>query len=523
MGGDVDGRGEELPSLTKRSSNVKLSKIIEYHQPDFTDRREANPLFWKMVRGMIEAGVNHQFKSVIHDSDPFFERETPGVLAVSWHIAGLVDPMLIVKHLDKPYVFAGRHDILTGPIIGFWGRRLGVQPLLRQAEIQRGHVDSQTAKSVNNNSLLTVTAKLAHGQASLLLPEGHSHQNSHLLRLRTGSMRTALNAASIAKALGKPTPVIAPIGLTFRNPTGWFTDVYIDFAKPLEIPVLEDDSHGEKLLNGWVEPNEEVTCALRDSLRDRLAPLTPDAPNWETWRAWLLLGHLRAKGEGKTLDDWGEEVVAARKVRTDLRGSSTGAWHGPDGLGEEDPAATAEVTQRALPIAAKIHEKRLDGRALVGHRVSRLMPNLAKLVLTIPLMLLFAPFALLANGPQWLIGSLISRFNGEAIDKKTTYQSLPSSLGVIYIRPISFFLAAGLFTYVLSDRTPEIPFVLLFLALAVGVLVISHLSLIITRRWYSLLLDVKYALRTRKLRKSDDWVWIKSEAEEMIEMLGALK
>ncbi len=523
MAEDVDHHGEELPTLTTRSSNVRLDNLLEYHNPDFSDRRVVNPTFWRMVRGMIDAGVRHQFRSVSHQQDPFYDTETPGVLAVSWHIAGLIDPMLIVKHLHKPYTFAGRHDIVTGPIIGFWGRHLGVRPLLRQAEIQRGHVDPSTAKSLNSSSLLTVASKLAYGQASLLLPEGHSHQNSHLIRLRTGPLRSALNAAAIANHIGQPKPVIAPIALNFRNPTKWFSDVHVELSAPIEIPDLTDETHGERLMDGWLEPDEATTLALRDLLRDRLAPLTPDAPDWETWRAWLLMAHLRAESKGETLEGWSAEVGAAREVRDTLRGSSFGAWHGPEGKNSEDPATTSEITEKARPLSDLLHERKLDGRTLASHPLNRIGGNLLKTMLLFPLMLLFAPFALLGNGPQWLIGEALSRFNGEALDKRTTYQSLPTSLGVVYIRPFLTLLAAAFLTTEVTNFIHDIHIIPLMALMFVFIWVLSTIGISICRTWLSYFFDSMYGFRVWKLRSGQDWGAIKSEAGEISLMLGALK
>ena len=519
MAEEVDHRGEELPNLTKRSSSVNLNKLLKYHKPDFTSNKLSTFGFWPLAKIMIKEGLKHQFSSVQYYCHESITSDGPGMLAVSWHTAGLIDPMLIVNHLDKPYAFAGRHDLLTGPIIGFWGRRMGVQPLLRQAERKRGKVDDETATRVNSSSMLTVASKLANGHASILMPEGHSHSNPYLLRFRTGPIRSALNAASIARVLGKEPPVIAPVGLTFRDPHGWFTDVFVEYAEPLELPILPDENHGSRLHAGdWVEPDEKTTITVRDELRDRIAPLTPDAPDWETWRAWLLLAHLQAEQKNSQLLSWADEVLAARTIRDNLRGSTTGAWHGPEGSDKEDPASLMEPVLSAKKVALKLHDMGLDARASVTKSNLSLSKNLLMTTILFPLMLLSTPLALSANGIQWLIGHTLARFNNEAIDKRTTYQILPSTFGYFIFRPLIHASSVALLLWC-GYITNPIFFPLYFF----GLWIISNLSLRISRSWLKYSLNLIKGIKILKIKSSTHWNSVEKDISSLIPMLDALK
>ena len=519
MADEGDHRGEALPQLTKRSSSVNLNKLLKYHKPDFSSKKLSTFGFWPLARLMISSGVNHQFRNVQCSKHELITSDGPGMLAVSWHTAGLVDPMLIVNFLDKPYAFAGRHDLLTGPIIGFWGRRMGVQPLLRQAERKRGKVDDETASRVNASSMLTVASKLANGHASVLMPEGHSHNEPHLIRLRTGPIRSALNAASIAQVLDKKTPFLVPVGLTFREPHSWFSDVFVEFSEPIQLPLLTDKNHGNKLHSGdWVEPDEETTINVRNQLRDRLAPLTPDAPDWETWDAWLLLAHLQAEKDGRQLTTWAEEVLAAREIRDGFRNSSTGAWHGPEGSGEIDPASTHETVLIAKEVTSKISSLGGDSSYCVDKPWPNLLFNLITTLTLLPLMLISSPFAFLANGPQWIIGHILAQFNSEAIDKRTTYQSLPSTFGLFLFRPPIHAITIGLFWYFDYINNP-----LFFPLFFIFLWIISDISLKCCRVWLKHLLNVRMAIIRWKIKSSHSWKNIEKEIKSLIPMLDALK
>jgi 1-acyl-sn-glycerol-3-phosphate acyltransferase len=534
MGDEVDHRGEELPSLSKRSGNVNLERILKLHKPDFSGKSLATPGFWPLIRAMLLYGRYHVLKSTTlhyHSDDP---NDGPGVLAVAWHTAGLIDPLPIVLTIDKPFVFAGRQDVLTGPIIGWWGRRLGVQPLLRQAERQRGHVDDETAKRVNSSSMLTVASKLAHGHASVMMPEGHSHSEWHIIRFRTGPIRSALNAAALARELGNEPPVILPVGLTYRDPHAWFTDLAVEFAQPLKLPELPDADHGARLLAGeWVEPDKETTVTVRNELRDQLGSLAPDAPDLETWRAWLLLGQLKVTASGEPCTTWQEEVFAARSIRDRLRGSSGRVWQGPEACGEEDLASTCELTFRAREAASTLHEMNLDGRATQRVPRTQFIAKTALVTVLFPLILALAPFALLGNGLQWLVGWGMARYNGEAVDKRTTFHMMPTALGTVLFRPVVHLAsAAALLHYdtttatVFSDILPAalaIYPIYLFLAFVI-IWVFTDICTVFCRELFLYyLIDVRRDWRTLRAHRSAGWKPLQTQLDDLTSSLDALK
>ena len=518
----VDHRGDELPPLTKRSSNVNLERILKLHKPDFSDSHLTTTGLWPIIRTMMRYGHDHVMSRTWyhnHGEDP---NNGPGVLAVAWHTAGLIDPLLIVLKIDKPYVFAGRQDILTGPLIGWWGRRMGVQPLLRQAERLRGFVDDETATQVNSASMLTVASKLAHGQASILLPEGHSHSEWYIHRLRTGPVRSALNAASLARELGNDIPVILPVGLTFRDPHAWFSDASVEFGEPIQLPELPDKNHGAKLLAGeWVEPDKETTITVRNEMRDRLGSLTPDAPDIDTWRAWLLLGHIGAKLDGKQLTTWQQEVLHGRAIRDQMRGSSNKVWQGPEACGEEDLASTSKLTDRARKTAKTLHEMGLDARAF--HPISAKLnwKNIALALVLAPLIAVALPFTIVGNGIQALVGVMIAKFNSEAVDKRTTFHMMPMMLGTVLIRPLIHFGTALILLWM--DYFSEYSSYVMVVILTPILWLITDVSAFLCRCYLRILCDIRRNFHTYSSSRSKSWNSIKVEFNELSETLGALK
>ena len=54
-----------------------------------------------------------------------------GNLCCAWHTNGLMDPLQIVLKHPNNFVMGGRHDLVTRPLLGWWTRKLAVQPVVR--------------------------------------------------------------------------------------------------------------------------------------------------------------------------------------------------------------------------------------------------------------------------------------------------------------------------------------------------------------------------------------------------------
>ena len=172
-------------------------------------------------------------------------------------------------------------------------------------------------------------------------------------------------------------------------------------------------------------------------MRDRLGSLTPDAPDIDTWRAWLLLGHITAKSDGKRLTTWQQEVLHGRAIRDRMRGSSNKVWQGPEGCGEEDLASTSKITEKARKTAKTLHDMKLDARAYHPDSAKLNWKNIVLALVLIPLIAVALPFTILGNGIQATVGFMIAKFNSEAVDKRTTFHMMTMMLGTVLIRPIT--------------------------------------------------------------------------------------
>ena len=486
-----------LSSGALKINPKKLEKVPWDHTGDHPGSNVA----WAAIKALAALSKSYIFRNN--------EEERPvnskgGRVYASMHINGLIDPLCIILSQEKRPITMGRHDLATMPFIGWLTRRMGNQPVIRRAEQASGIVDSEYSKSINHRTLLTMAHCISGGHGAVVMPEGKSHQDSKLHHLRTGAMRFSLNAAAIADAKGLPPPTIQPVGLHFRCHHWFRTDVYVEYAEPLEIPVIEDPTHAANLIDGiWSEPPEEKVLQLRDELYGRLSPITPDAPDWETYRAWHLLGHLRSKSRGVSLTKYSEEVKASREVRDSLKANEN-----------------TEILDKSRQASTILHSKQLDARAISDDFTINKKVEYSRGIIGIIFMMIAAPLSIPSTGIQALLGRYLGDNSDEGIDARTTHHMFAAFFSPITIWPL---FGISISYHALHDSAHGAE---LLAAMAIFVFLISimfHISNLIMLSGYDLWTDFRASLRRRGLAHSEEGETLNNLITSILPQLVALK
>tara|TARA_B100001250_G_C19799736_1_gene790453 strand:- start:96 stop:1556 length:1461 start_codon:yes stop_codon:yes gene_type:complete len=477
----------ELSSGAMKLRRKKLGRIPWDH----SGKHPGSRTFWKAILIMIGVGVSYVFRSRQYDRVPEFEG---GRVLSAIHLNGLIDPTMMIHSRDRRVISMGRHDLMTMPLIGWFSRRMGSQPVIRKAEIENGVSDEEYAREINDRTLLTMTNCIASGHNALVMPEGKSHQDAHLHRFKTGPMRFALNASSIARHKGLPAPALQPIGLHFRCHYWFRTDVFVEYEEPIPVHAPEVPGAGARLSSGeWEEPPAELVNHLREQLFEALSKITPNAPDWKTYRAWHLIGHVRANSSSSPLRSYREEVLAARSVRDSLSAS-------------ED---TQALLSPAIQAAEILHERDLDSRSLLKPKRGR---RWAKAALGVFLMALAAPISLPSTGAQALLAWYFGDRTDEGIDARTTYHYLAGMLSPAICWPI-FATLASLAVHPLSVQT--IPIALAFFP-------VFHVSNLVFLLGYDFWTDFSTSSRESKLESSEAGIRLNELVEEVRANLNVL-
>ena len=333
----------------------------------------------------------------------------------------------------KHFVIGGRHDLVTRPLMGWWARKLAMQPVIRKAELLRGGCSEEEAAHLNGKTLFALSKGISRGFGCVLFPEGTSHDKSHMLRFRTGPMRTVLAAAAISIAEDSPLPVIIPVGLHFRVRHHFRTDQWIEFGKPIEIQKSDIPQQMVDAVKQerWIEPPAQQVLSLRDKLRPKLMQLTPNTCDWDDYGGIKLLAHIESKHTDKPIRSWKQEVLAARAINQSIKGSQN-----DEDLTDETKYVTKKLTSikhKAATNAGKIlHENNLDGRDLNSKGLDLRRANFLKIPFALVRLCIFLavlPISIIGLGFQVTLGRLLGDSTDEGVDARTSYQFLAALFG----------------------------------------------------------------------------------------------
>ena len=202
---------------------------------------------------------------------------TGPVLFAGNHPNSLIDPILIITTCGRKVHFAAKDALFKGRLMRAVLRGLGAVPIKRRDDHDGKPRDATPgAAPVDNEAAFeAMFAVLGAGSAIGIFPEGLSHDESQLARLKTGAARLALGAARRTQQVIR----VVPCGLTFIHPKRFRSRVLVQYGPPIEIAVSRETTPDEvRLLTS------EIETALRR--------LTINAPDWDTVRALDVVRRL---------------------------------------------------------------------------------------------------------------------------------------------------------------------------------------------------------------------------------------
>jgi 1-acyl-sn-glycerol-3-phosphate acyltransferase len=199
------------------------------------------------------------------------------VLFAGNHPNSLIDPLLIITTCGRKVHFAAKDTLFKGWLMRALLSGLGAVPIKRRDDHDGTPRDVKPgAAPVDNDAAFeAMFAVLGESGAIGIFPEGLSHDESQLARLKTGAARLALGGAQRAPRAIQ----IVPCGLTFIHPKRFRSRVLVQFGPPIEVqPTRENTTNEVKALTA------EIDAALRR--------LTINAPDWDTVRALDVVRRL---------------------------------------------------------------------------------------------------------------------------------------------------------------------------------------------------------------------------------------
>jgi len=221
--------------------------------------------------------------------------ETGGRIFGANHTNGLIDPILVLTHAPCVIAPLAKSTLWKIPVLRWMLDAVGAVAVKRK-------VDDPSMKTEANDGLFEATAKHLGGGGNLLIfPEGVSHTEPHVVKLKTGAGRMLARAHEEGAR-----------GLTFQA-VGIEFDALDSFrSRALVVygPVRKVDAIAER--------GGDLVKEITEELREDLSELVVEGATWSERVLIARVAQLFANDTGDgSLASWneiGRQVEAARKM-----------------------------------------------------------------------------------------------------------------------------------------------------------------------------------------------------------------
>ena len=211
---------------------------------------KAHP-FYTAVRTIGRFWVWFFFRSVDVRHADRVPRHGPVLLCIN-HPNNLIDSLLVGAVVDRKVHYLATAALFRNPLVGRFLKACGAIPVYRRQ-------DDPDKMDKNVGAFEACTATLAAGGLVGIYPEGTTHSESRVQRIKTGAARIALDYESRRKQGGGGEPLAAiPVGLSFDARKSFGGRVRVSFGEPILLsPFLK--LYGED----QVKAVDELTTAVQ--------------------------------------------------------------------------------------------------------------------------------------------------------------------------------------------------------------------------------------------------------------------
>ncbi len=181
-----------------------------------------------------------------------------GLLLCANHVNALIDVVVLQASINKDLRPLARSGLFLNPFLKPILNMIGAVPIYRRNDL--GSDPTQ-----NQDSFVKCYELLANNQTIIIFPEGQSHSDPHINKLKTGAARIALGA----KLHNAKAPVVIPVGLTFSRKGKFRSDVLVQYGKTVDLTTKKP-----------IDSFESVEL-ITDRIKYGLANVTLNADSWE--------------------------------------------------------------------------------------------------------------------------------------------------------------------------------------------------------------------------------------------------
>ena len=201
------------------------------------------------------------------------------LLVVANHPNSGIDPILVQSIMDRDLRFLAKSTLFKKPVLKTVLRKANALPAYRSQD------GSDTTK--NQSTFTEVNAALHEGSAVAVFPEGVSHNETNMVKLKTGTARMALAAYND----GVHDLRILPVGLHYFNKERWRSNAAVTVGRVIN-------------LSEWIESDElthdphshDAAVALTTLIDERIREVTVNANNEDELEAAQFVAEASGRG-----------------------------------------------------------------------------------------------------------------------------------------------------------------------------------------------------------------------------------
>ncbi len=341
------------------------------------------------------------------------------LLFVLNHPNGLIDPALVFVSMPRRVSFLAKSTLFDNRIGAFLLRTFEILPVYRR-------IDADAKTESNAVTFDNCFELLRSGRCIAIFPEGVSHDQPQLQKMKTGAARIALGAVSNRFEPAVSLKIV-PVGLYYTSKTSFRSEALIRYGEIFDVESIELDANGEPPRDAVLR----LTAKIEETLREVTLNLESETDLDAVLRAEALFSSVF------------ENLIFKQTLTQTVRRLQD--------LAARYALLEIDDPQKMLELNAKVtrYENDLKASGISTEGLSVLQhPTwyvFRYLILRLIFLVLFAPLAIVGaviHSPGYFFSNLLGRiFKSHDTDVAGSSSAIIASIGLM---PLTWLLVASI-------------------------------------------------------------------------------
>ena len=217
-------------------------------------------MLYTILKLVIKIAMKVYFRSIHVRNAEFVPTDVPLVIVAN-HPSSFMDPLVVGAYIRQKLFFIAKGVLFNNKILRWIFNNMHLIPVYRPFE-------TPDLMYKNEQTFKRCYELLAKKGVIMIFPEGISETVRRLRKFKTGPARIALGAEKENNF--KLGVAIVPVGLNYSNPHRFQSELFVNFAKPIDI---------SQFFDLYKKDEFKAVRVLTDHIKERIADHTIDIEN----------------------------------------------------------------------------------------------------------------------------------------------------------------------------------------------------------------------------------------------------